>query len=177
MRINWVFAESYKLGSKAEINQIKGIGPTWGSWKTFKGCSTDNIVCHDSKKSRELIAKAMQAVCNFYIPKKYYADLGNPIGVKLYEGEFPESVKHAEDIVSMHLAASQSDIVLLAGFDFGKAEKEDQKPYLGMARSVINSDPNVQWVLVDHPKDLDPAFQSLPNLTCDSFENVLKLLV
>lgn len=175
MRINWVFAEGYKI--EAKVDQIKSIGPTWGSWKTFKKCSTDNVICHDAKKSQELIAKAIQAVCNFYIPKKYYADLGKPIGVKLYEGEFPESVAHAEDIVSMHLAANQSDIVLLAGFDFSKAEKENQKPYLGMARSVINTDPNVQWVLVDHSNDLDPAFQNLSNLTCDSFENVLKLLV
>ena len=177
MRINWVFATGHKLGAGIKQEQIKSIGPTWGSWQTWKDCGTDNVVCHDIDRSRELIAKAIQAVCNFYVPKRYYADLGNPLGVRLYEGEFPQSVPNAEDIVAMHLAAGQSEIVLLAGFDFDKLKNEQDRPYHGMARSVINSNPDVQWVLVDHLHDLGPAYRSLPNLTCDSFKNVLKLLL
>ncbi len=177
MRINWVFAENYNLSAKVKIDQIKSIGPTWGSWRTWRGCNTDNVICHDLDKSRELISKAIQAVCNFYVPKRYYPDLGNPVGVKLYEGEFPSTVKSAEDIVAMHLAASQSDIVLLAGFDFIRPGDDASLPYHIMAQNVIKLDPNIQWVLVDHPNDLDSDYKGLPNLTCDSFKNVLKLLI
>lgn len=184
MRINWIFDESYNIDPTFNVDQIKNIGPTWGSWRTWRSCSTDNVVCHDRAKAQTLLERAFQAVCNFHIPKKYYADLGRPIGVKLYEGDFDYDIMTPENIIALHLAQKQSDIMLVVGFDLGpivwpedKYDIKLLKDYHGMLRSLIVSDMNVQWVLVDHAAELDKAYKNLPNLTCDKFENVLKLLV
>lgn len=184
MRINWVFEDSYILGPETNVEQIKSIGPTWGSWRTWRSCGTDNVVCHDKAKALTLLERAFQVTCNFHVPKKYYSELNRPVGVKLYEGNFDHEIPCPENIISLHLAAKQSDILLLVGFDISpitwpndKFETHCLKNYHGMLRSLINSDPNLQWVLVDHPSNFDKAYQNLPNLTCDKFKNVLKLLV
>ena len=69
------------------------------------------------------------------------------------------------------------------GFDFcimpdipDRFERHKLMNYRGLAKSIINNRPQTQWVLVDHSGDLDPAFTELPNLTCDTFKNVLQLL-
>jgi hypothetical protein len=184
MLVNWVFADTHQLDPVVEPERLKSIGPTWGSWRTWRSCNTDNVICHDLPKATDLIGRAFQAVCNFYVPKNYYQDLGRPMGVKLYDGEFAFEIDHVEDIVAMHLVSDISDIVLLVGFDLGsiptvsdKVEETKLRHYHGMIRSKINNTPEVQWVLVDHPEKLDKIYQDLPNLTCDTMENALKLLL
>ena len=184
MKINWVLSASYILPAEIDIDAIKNIGPTWGSYKSWRSCNTDNVVCNDLSKSRELLKRAFQAVCNFYVPRHFYQDLGRPVGIKLYDGEFKEECQDIEDIVAMHLAANQSDIVLLAGFDFSspivpedRFEQHQLKNRMGLMRGIIATTPQTQWVLVDHDKDLDKAYKNLPNLTCDVMANVLKLLL
>lgn len=183
MRINWVYSDRLTLDPTLEPDTLKTIGPSWGSWRTWRGCATDNVVCHDVGKAKELLQRAFQSVCNLHVPKKQYQDLNRPLGVKLYEGEFQQELDHVEDIVSIHLASTQSDIVLLLGFDFSTQflpedafEKHKIRNYYGLIRSAIRNNPDIQYVLVDHPKDLDKAFKELPNLTCDVMANVLKLL-
>lgn len=184
MRINWVFAASWVPDVTIDMNGAKNIGPSWGSWKSWRACGNDNVICHDRGRAQELLNRAFQAVCNFYVPRKYYQDLGRPLGVKLYDGDYLEETNDLEDIIAMHLAAANSDIVLLAGFELIKpAVSEDQfemhkiRNRLGLIRQVISSHPNAQWVVIDHIGEMDQAFSNLPNLTCDSVENVLKLLV
>lgn len=184
MRVNWIFADGYHLDPSRDPDQIKGIGPAWGSWRTWRSCGTDNVICHDFGKARDLVGRAFHAVCNFYIPNKHFADLGRPIGARLYEGEFQHDLDHLEDIVAMHLVAPSSDIVLLVGFDLSPIPTDldphslvKAKNYHGLARSIMVADPAVQWVLVDHPSAIDPVFGELTNLTCDQFDNVLQLLI
>ena len=88
MRINWIFADDLVLDPTIDVDQIKNIGATWGSWRTWRGCGTDNVLCHDRSRATELLGRAFQAVCNFHVPKKHYQDLGRPLGVKLYDGDF-----------------------------------------------------------------------------------------
>lgn len=184
MRINWVFADSYQIDPTVNIDAIKSIGPTWGSWKTWRGCGTDNVICYDKTKAQELIQRAFQAVCNFYVPKDYYQSLGRPMGVKLYDGEFTQEVDNPEEIVALHLVSNISDIVLLAGFDLSKKEKDPDRfqehknfNYRALVQSIVKANPDTQWVLVDHPNSVDKSFKKIPNLTCDIMPNVLKLLV
>lgn len=184
MRINWVYAADYQIDPAVDIEQIKSIAPSWGSWRTWRSCNTDNVICHDLVKAQELIGRAFQAVANFYIPKSYYQTLNRPVGVKLYDGEFDQEADGIEDIVSVHLAGSISDLVLLAGFDFGPLPALEDKYQIhklknrhGLLRSVITRNPEVQWVMIDHTKELDKAYQNIVNLTCDTMPNVLKLLV
>lgn len=184
MRINWAFADTYQLDPTVDIERIKGIGPTWGSWRTWRGCGTDNVICYDRVKAHELTKRAFQAVCNLYIPKNFYQELGRPVGIKLYDGDFNHDVDHAEDIIALHMVSSLSDIVLMAGYDLGpdgqiddKYEQHKFQNYHGMIRSLVAQNEKVQYVLVDHGPDINKAYQGLPNLTCDTMVNVLTLLV
>jgi hypothetical protein len=184
MKINWIVSSDYRLDPTIDPEKIKTVGPVWGSWKTWRSCATDNVLCHDLSKSKELIMRGFHDQCNFYTHKDYFAELGRPLSVKLYDGQFSESVDDIEDIISMHLAGSAADIVLLVGFDFSKPSVPSDKfeahkirNYHGMIRSVISNTQNTQWVVIDHPEKLDKIYQNLPNLTCDTMENALKLLI
>lgn len=182
MRVNWVYSADYQLGTECAIEQIKKIGPSWGSWRTWRDCGTDNVICHDLGRAKALIGRAFQAVCNFYVPRQCYQDLGRPLGVKLYDGQFDLDLDHMEDIVAMHLTSQCSDLVLLAGFVLCLKPTDDAflthklVNYHGLVRSVIANNPMVQWVVVDHVPDLDEAYRSLENLSCDTMDNVLQLL-
>lgn len=182
MNISWVFSSQYRLDPTVDIDAVKNLGPTWGSWKTWRSCGTDNVVCHDRSKAKELLDRSFHESCNFYIPQELYQSLNRPAGVNLYDGDYRAEVIDLEDIVAMHLAASTSDIVLLVGFDLSKPEPVTDKfqrhrieNRLGLIRGLINRDQSRQWVLVDHPNTMDLAFQNLSNITCDEMSNVLKL--
>lgn len=183
MRINWVFADGYKLNPSAEIEQIKNIGATWGSWTTWHTCRTDNVICHSLSKAQELVSYGLHSQCNFYVPQQHYKELGNPSRVNQYHGNFEHDVDHAEDIVALHFVSSISDLVLLAGFDFGKitdtVDKSSQtkiQNYHGLIRAVIGSN-TTEWIAMDQTTDLAPIYQNLPNFTCDTMKNVLQLFV
>ena len=117
MNISWVLADSFTLDPLADVQQMKNIGSFWGSWKTWRGCSTDNVICHDLAKSRELLKRNFHQLCNFYIPNSQYQFLGRPEGVKLFEGEIKHDVDNVDDLVSLNLAVTVSDVVILAGFN------------------------------------------------------------
>ena len=183
MRITSVYAASYRPGAVLTPVKIKDIGSTWGSWRTWQSCDTDNVICHDLSRARELLKRALQAVCNFHAPQALYQDLERAQGVRWYQGEFREDCADIEDIIAMHLAAAQSDVVLLLGFDVStpgvitdRLEQHRVRNRLGLLRGCIQNNSAVQWVLVDHAAAPDPAFMALSNLTRDSAENVLQLL-
>ena len=183
MRTNWVFSAKHSIGPEHDINTIKNIGATWGSWKSWRACGTDNVICHDHAKAQELLQRAFQSICNFYIPKKHYQDLGRPMGVRLYEGDFAEAVDDLEDIIAMYLVSGISDLVLLSGFNLStpgpvsdRLAQHRIQNRMGLFYRIISASPKVQWVLVDHPGEIDQAYSKLPNLTCDKMQNVLKLL-
>lgn len=183
MRVNWAVSRGYNLDPTVDIDRIKSVGPLWGSWQTWRACSTDNVICHSGAKARELLDRAFQAVCNFYVPRSEYEFLQRPIGVKLYEGSYHQELEDIEDIVALHLCAAVSDIVLLLGYDLGSLPETEDKLARhrminrhGLIRSAIAGSAQTQWVAIDHPRDLDKAYQTLPNLTCDSMTSVLQLL-
>lgn len=184
MRTNWIHCSTFQPDNSATLTRMKDIAPSWGSWKSWRDCKTDNVVCYDKGKAQELLSRAFQTVCNFYVPKDFYQDLGRPRGVRLFDGEYKEIVDDLEDIISMHLAGSQSDLVLMTGFDLStpktiedRYEKHKVTNRLGLMYQAMAMTPNVQWILVDHTKELGKSFQKLPNVTCDVMKNVLELLV
>lgn len=182
MNVSWVLADSIQLDPLVDLSKIKEIGPLWGSWKTWRGCQTDNVICHDIDKAQELIKRSFQNNCNFYIPNDAWIPLDRPDGVKLYEGKFLDEFQ-PEEIVAMHLAASQSDIVLLLGFDLTEQSKNPDRllehrahVYRTLIKHCIENNSEVQWVLVDHPGDIMKFLSKLPNLVKDSMETALSLL-
>lgn len=183
MKISWVAAADYRLDPAIDVDQIKSVGPVWGSWQTWRSCNTDNVICHQQQKGRELLDRAFQAVCNFHIPRRLYESLGRPVGIRLYDGEFDQELDDIEDIVAMHLAAADSDIVLMLGFDWtlpkdvqDRFEQHKLTNRHGLMHGAIANQDRVQWVAIDC-KSMDPSYQNLPNLTCDKLQNALQLLI
>jgi len=183
MKISWVLNDTVTLDPTVDLARIKEIGPMWGSWRTWRGCQTDNVICNDVKKAEELVKRAFHSVCNFYIPNSSYVILERPVGIKIYEGEFLHDVDHQDEIVAMHLAAIDSDIVLLVGFDFSTREPLTDKlaqhriqNYQGLTKQAMVSNPQVQWVIVDHPLPLRKDLLTLDNLTQDTLENIIGML-
>lgn len=180
MRVSWVVSENF-ASTHITPEQLKNIGSVWGSWRTWRAWHTDNVLCDDASKAQELIQRAFHSVCNFYTANKNYAQLGRPPGVNLYEGNFPGTLDRPEEIIAMHLVAEQNDLVLLLGFDLtdkvfdDKLENHKQLNYINAFRATINTYPETQWVLIDHPEPITKKI-TLSNLTQDSFDSVMSLL-
>jgi len=179
VRVTWVVAASTQNRSDWEDypSRMKDVAPIWGSWKTWINFGTDNVICHDREQAQRLQSRAFHAVCNLYLLRSVYEDLGSPRAINAYDGEWSRPCADIEDIVAMHLASHQSDLVLMLGFDFGKISQNhpgdvDRK---GMMRSAIQQS-SAQWVAIDHDIDPDPAFANLTNFTRDTMSNVLRLL-
>jgi hypothetical protein len=183
VKISWVVAADYSLDPTVSVEQIKSVGPVWGSWRTWRSCGTDNVICHEQQKGRELLDRAFQAVCNFYIPRNLYEPLARPVGVRLYDGDFDRELDNIEDIVALHLAGTSSDIVLLVGFDWtlpedisDRFERHKITNRHGLMRGAVSNMPKTQWVAIDCT-DMDRSYQNLTNLTRDTLQNALQLLV
>lgn len=180
MNISLVLSNQANIDPALDILQVKALGSFWGGWRTWRSCQTDNVVCHEVAKAKELIDRDFHLTCNFYVPESAFITLERPQGVKLYAGEFKHDLDNHEDIVSMHLAAANSDIVLLLGFDFGEGQKLEDRlsehrihNYRSLTRQVIVDNPKIQWVILDHPGELRKDIQNLPNIGKDTLINIL----
>ena len=182
MNISWVLADTFILDPLVDIKEIKEIGPLWGSWKTWRACQTDNVICHELNKAGDLLKQNFHRKREFEIPNAHWSTLNRPEGVQLYEGKFLDEFQ-PEEIVAMHLAASQSDIVLLLGFDLTEKTKNPDRllehrahVYRTLVKHCMENNPEVQWVLVDHSGDIMKFMSNIPNLVKDTMETALSLL-
>lgn len=182
MNISWALADTVELDPTQDVDRFKRIGPFWGSWRTWRACQTDNVICHELSKATELVKRDFQKQCNFYIPNAVYTNMERPSGVKLYAGEFVHDVIRQEEIVGLHLAATTSNIVLLLGWDLTELTatpdrliSNQMQHHRNMVRQSFITYDQIQWVIVDHPGDLDPNIANLDNVVTDNLQNVLAL--
>jgi hypothetical protein len=180
MKISFVLANQVQLDPDIDLQRVKEIGSFWGGWRTWRSCGTDNVICYDSAKAHQLLQRNFHTKCNFYIPNLVYLNLNRPSGVNLFDGDFKHDVDNHEDIVCMHLAAANSDIVLLLGYDFAEQAKLSDKlaehkahNYRSLTRQVMVSNAQVQWVALDHDQDFRNDLKDLPNLGKDTLQNIL----
>jgi cellulose biosynthesis protein BcsQ len=184
VNINWVLADNLSLAPGIDLDRLKNAGSFWGSWRTWRAYTTDNVICHDRDKAKDLIKRNFQTECNLYVPNSSYALFGRPQGVRVYEGDFMgHDVDNQDELVAMYLAATTCDIVLLLGFDWLAQEpKEDKieelraRNYRGLVERAIKSQSDVQWVVIDHPGELRPELANLDNVSTDTLDNVLAFL-
>lgn len=184
MNISWVMSDNAVLDYGTDIEKLKHIGSVWGGWRTWRNCSTDNVICNDVAKALELVQRDFHKTCNFYLPKNAYVTLDRPAGVQLFDGEFKFEVDHQDELITLHLVSGRSDIILLMGFDWRKKEPSTDRlvehraqNYRNTVKQAITDHPATQWVLVDHPAgDLMPEIAKLENLTQDTLGNVLDML-
>lgn len=180
MKITWVLADAAEINPAIEIERLSNIGPFWGGWRTWRSYNTDNVVCYNEADARSLISRQFHLRCNLYLPDTVYQTVDRPEGVRLYQGKFHELVDHPDEIVSMHLASTTSDIVLLVGFDLtprdldhDRMAKHKWHNYVQYFLHIIKGSPNVQWVMLDNGKDIEKVLKNLPNLQFDTLDNVL----
>jgi hypothetical protein len=181
-KFSWVLSDSIELDPTQNIDDLKKIGPFWGSWRTWRACQTDNVVCHDQLKAQELLKREFQTKCNFYIPDSVYVSLDRPEGVNVYAGEFVHDVIRQEEIVALHLAASTSDIIILLGWDFSKLVPDNDRlqsnqkhHHRNLIRQAFVDYYQKQWVIVDHKDPIDPNLLNLDNVVIDTIDTVLSL--
>ena len=168
MKICWVISQAKNIDPVKTYKSLKNIAPVWGSYSTWREFGNDNSVCGDPAKAKELVTKAFQSVTNLYLPKSCYSDLGEPRGVKLFEGK--ANAVANDDIITTSICASQYEIVLLLGFKF-----EPNTAYFEQLKTIIQGNENCQFVAVDTdyiPEDLS----KVANFTSDSYDSVIKLL-
>jgi hypothetical protein len=166
-----------------DVNVLKDIAAIWGGWRTWRGCGTDNVVCDDAGKARELLKRKMNEMCNMYVPSSIYVELDRPKGVRLYEGQFTFEIDNKDELISIQLVSEQSDVVLLVGFDWAERPKSTDRltahratNYERFVKDAIGSNPTVQWVLVDHAGEVWSELAEFENLTIDTLDNVIELL-
>ena len=183
MNISWVLGNSLIPDPELDLIKLKEVGPFWGGWQTWRSCSTDNVICNDFDRAQSLLARKFNEECNFYIPNSIYQKLDHPDRVKLYDGTTDLDLENKEEIIAMHLAGSQSDLVLLLGFDWKPKPKNPDRllehlaqNYRNLIKHAVTENSQVQWVLIDHAPELMLELKDLPNLTQDSLASVLKLL-
>lgn len=182
MNISWVLADDAELDPTQSMDELKRVGPLWGSWRGWRAYQTDNVICHDQNKAAELVRRQFQKHCNFYIPNSIYTALSRPDSVRVYAGDFVHDVVRQEEIVAMHLAASTSDVVLLLGWHLGELPPEPDKIRANQARhhrnlfrQAIQDYAQTQWVVIDHSGALARELTVLPNITVDTMTTALAL--
>ena len=171
MRTAWVISEALQLLPTKVYGRLQDIAPTWGSWSTWREFTTDNCTCSEIRKAKELLARAFQGVTNFYLPKAYHQELGEPKGVKLIEGLPRTNVEYQDDVIAVSIASQQYDLILLLGFDLDQPEAYSDQIY-----TIVSGNTNCQFVQIDAVKTAPDRYQTLTNFTCDTYENVLQLL-
>lgn len=183
MNINWVLADATDLDPTTDLDRIKSIGSLWGSWRTWRACQTDNVVCHNAVRAQQLLAKGFAKNCNFYISNTVYVALDEPEPARTYGGDFSHEIDNQDELVAMHLAASVSDIVLLLGFDWSQQPTPTDPDmrlrrhnYVNLVRQALIGNSDTQWVLIDHGAEIMPELASVANLTKDTLENVFGTL-
>jgi hypothetical protein len=183
MKTVWIVASGSQRPDNCELNDIKHIGPIWGAHNTWRSWKTDNVVASGVSACKLMLERKIQLHSNLYIPRTLYSDLGRPNDVNLYDSPNWMEAKDIDDVIAMNLAAANSDIVLLFGFDLSTPESSGDtikdrmvKNRYGIILSLIRGFDHTQWVLIDPPSDTDASFGSLANFTCDSLSNVLTLL-
>ena len=180
MKISWGIANSAVIDPTVNLEKLKNIGPFWGGWRTWRSYQTDNVVCHTAAEAKNLVQRQFHTKCNLYVPSELWNDLDRPAGVKLYGGTFNQMVNDPDDIVSMHLAAAHSNIVLLVGFDLSecaqnldKLAKHRWHNHIQYVLHILTANAQIQWVVLDHEGAIDKQLQSQPNLLQDAMNNVL----
>ena len=180
MNISWVIANGAILDPLVAPGDLKNVGSFWGGWQTWRQFQTDNVICYDLAKAKELITRKFHHTCNLFVPNSIFADLERPTGVQVYEGEFIHDVDQKEEIVAMHLVSGVSDIVLLFGFEFAeqpilqdKLLEHRAQNYRSLTKQVIIANSQTQWVVIDHDKEFRKDLLPLQNLTKDTLKNVI----
>lgn len=144
------------------LAQMKDIGPIWGTWETWRVFRTDNVVCADAIKIRDLLSRAFQTVCNFYMPAGLVSEMQRPLGVQTF---LPISTSSSSLVNLVNLVAREADIVLIPQWT-------ELTPVERTEISKIIKTSSAQWIELD----VETPLFAHANYLLDTTENVVKML-
>lgn len=177
MRISILFANNARIDPLIDIESLRETGLTWGVWSQWHQCYPHRVLCHDATVAQRLIAGRFNNRCDLYIPETVFRALRSPPGVKSYGGEFLHEIPNPEEIVAMHLAAVESDIVVLVGYDWTLPDTSDSvqtyiaENRLSVIQEAIDLTPDVQWIIAD--ADVPEMLKQFENVDHDTLENII----
>ena len=181
MKIGWALSKQIAK-NVIGIDELKNVAPTWGSCSIYNDYNVDNIICNNIRQSEKLIKHNVQNNVNFYMPQENFNTLGKPPNIKVLQGTFNDpNINYKDDIVTLNVVTNMYDIILLLGFKFTKPKATDklkqhkQLAYLHNIKTIIETNKDKQFVLVNYKGKLSKDFDSIENLSRDSLENVLEL--
>jgi hypothetical protein len=166
-----------------DVNSMREVGPLWGGIETYREWFTDNVVSLDLHQSRQFISSSRHLNTNFYVPQNQFSSLNRPAGVKLFEHDFLEMYPRQNQLCCMMLVSGFHDIVLLHQFKVtqeltgDKMHDRNEKGYIRELKNCVISFPDTQYVAIDTTSNIDESLEELENFTCDTYENVLSLLL
>ena len=183
LRTNWVVSNNPPVNTLAHIKSLCPRSHIWGGWSSWHQFMTDNVICHDHPSAATLVDKKFHRQCNLFFPATFKLDFGTLPNVTYYGGEFAHEIDNREEVVALHLAGANSDIVLLHGFDWrGTSDYADdfdrykKHCYKSLVTEALKSMPMVQWVLVNHTEMPFEELSGMDNVCCDSLDAVKALL-
>jgi hypothetical protein len=162
MKFAWVLSETLQLPPKYQIKQLQDLAPIWGSWRIWRSYHCDHCVCGDQQEAQYCIEHQYYCYCTLYVPDSVETKLPNTFH---YGSQGHLTIDNRNDIIAMHLAGSQSDLVMLLGFDYQKCGH--------VIDAVIDNYTDTQWVFVSNMQQL---INDRENFTCDILDNVLTCL-
>lgn len=182
MRFNWVLARGFATCDKHDWQRIQNSAPTWASTSPRK-ITAQNSICSNAAECLQLLKSAAYQRTNLYVPHDFWQEHGQPTVVRVFQATPYPNITDVDDIIALHLAAANSDIVLMLGFDLvlntGPMDAKTAKilqDYHGLLRSLIVNTPETQFVAINQAQMLSPAYQGITNLTCDTLQAVLTLM-
>lgn len=183
MNVCWILSEDIP-SDLIDPKIIKNTATSWGSWKIARAYAPDNCICSRNTEASPLVQHGFQNTCNLYIPQDSFKVVGSPPNVRLFDGQFNNAaIANKDDIIALNLAVPNSDIVLLAGFNFrpllntdDESKRIAREEYYFNVRGIMKTNGDTQFVLVDYKHELASWATELDNLTQDTIDNVMSLL-
>jgi len=179
----WVLDDNSIKRKSYDFDDMRKIGPLWGGPATFQEWYTDNTVSMDLNTNRQLIVRKFHSNTNLHVPKDQNASLDRPGGIRLFEHDYKETFLHQDQLCCMMLIADFHDILLLLHFKVSadltgdKLHDRAEKMYIRELKHAIESYPDTQFVAIDVGDAVDDSLLELDNFTCDTYKNVLELLL
>jgi hypothetical protein len=183
MNVCWVISEE-ALDDQVLPEELKTIGEAWGSWRIWKSHKPDNCVCSSIPEAENLVGRLFHTITTLYISTAANQLLDKPPGVKLFGGTFHNSsISNKDDIITLNLASTKADIILMYGFNFSPLLNTDEEEYRKSreeyyfnVRELIKNNPDTQYVLIDYYNESAEWIGDLENLTFDVIDSVRNLL-
>lgn len=177
MKISVVFANQAWVDPLVNLFDLRKVGTIWAAWNQWHQLFPHRTICHWYQESQRLIDAGFHRRCEMFVPETVFNALKKPRGVKSYGGEFLHEIPDPEELVAMFLAAAESDIVVLVGYNWALPDNNDSmatyiaENRLAVIMDAIRGAPDVQWIIAGDT--VPEQLREFENVDSDTLENII----